>query len=226
MLKHIVFDCDGVLWQGTNEGYVQCYHRAAVEAGIEIDYALARRRILAIWGTSAQHEVAAMIPGHPHLVAEVVQRYRRLVRSDLFLNTATLVPGAKETLQTLSQHYGLSAITGMNADNLGKLFERFDFRSFFRHAISTGETNDPAQQKCTGFHLRQVLDWESVAPHEALCVGDAPVEVEMAQRQQVPVVVVLTGHLDERQARDLNVRAIIPSVADLPAWIAGTLGAG
>ena len=226
MLKHIVFDCDGVLWQGTNEGYVQCYHRAAVEAGIEIDYALARQRILAIWGTSAQHEVQSMIPDHPHLVAEVVQRYRRLVRSDLFSSAAALVPGTRQTLQTLSRHYGLSAVTGMNADNLGKLFERFDLRRYFRHAISTGETNDPAQQKRTGFHLRQVLDRESVAPHEALCVGDAAVEVEMAQRQQVPVVIVLTGHLDERQARDLNVRAVLRSVADLPAWIAGTFRAG
>ena len=77
-----------------------------------------------------------------------------------------------------------------------------------------------------GFHLRQVLDRESVAPHEALCVGDAAVEVEMAQRQQVPVVIVLTGHLDERQARDLNVRAVLRSVADLPAWIAGTFREG
>jgi phosphoglycolate phosphatase-like HAD superfamily hydrolase len=225
MLKHIVFDCDGVLWQGTNEGYVKCYHRAAVEAGIEIDYALAQRRILANWGTSAQHEVEGMIPDHPHRVAEVVERYRQLIRSDLFLGTATLVPGVRQALQSLSPHYALSAITGMNADNLPKLLDRFELRDCFRHTISTGETNDPALQKRTGYHLRQLLDWETLAPHEALCVGDAQVDVQMAERQQVPIVVVLTGHLDERQARDLSVRAILRSAADLPAWIAAGMNA-
>jgi FMN phosphatase YigB (HAD superfamily) len=69
MLKHIVFDCDGVLWDGTNEGYVQCYHRAALEAGAAIDYALANQRILANWGTSAQQEIEGLLPDHPHLVA-------------------------------------------------------------------------------------------------------------------------------------------------------------
>ena len=146
-----------------------------------------------------------MIPDHPYLVAEVVQRYRRLVGSDVFLSTATLLPGARQALQALSQVYGLSAVTGMNADNLAKLLDRFELRTCFRHVISTGETNDPAQQKRTGYHLRQVLDWEAIAPHEALCVGDAPVDVQMAQQQQVPVVVVLTGHLDGRHARDLGV---------------------
>jgi phosphoglycolate phosphatase-like HAD superfamily hydrolase len=220
MLKHIVFDCDGVLWRGTNEGYVKCYHRAALEAGIDLDYALATQRIWAHWGTSTQHEIAGMIPEHPHLVAEVTERYRRLVRSDLFLSTAEIIPGVHETLSELSRHYGLSAITGMNADNLATLTDRFDLRTCFRHMISTGDINDPTKQKRTGYHLRQVLDWESIAPHEALCVGDAPVDVQMARDQDVPVVVVLTGHLDRRQASDLRVEDVLDTVADLPSWIA------
>lgn len=220
MLKHIIFDCDGVLWQGTNEGYVKCYHRAAVEAGIHLDYSLARERILANWGTSAEHEVEGMVPDHPHLVPEIVARYRRLVRSDLFLSTATLVPGTQPTLQTLSRRFGLSAITGMNTDNLAKLLNRFDLSAYFRHVISTGETNDPTRQKGTGYHLGRLLHDEAISPDEALCVGDAPVDVQMAQRQQVPVVVVLTGHLDAQQAHDLCVDAVVDSVADLPSWIA------
>jgi phosphoglycolate phosphatase-like HAD superfamily hydrolase len=219
MLKHVVFDCDGVLWQGTNEGYVKCYHRAALEAGIDLDYALAKQRILAHWGTSTQHEIVGMIPEHPRLVAEVADRYRRLVHSDLFLSTAEIVPGVRETLSGLSRHYGLSAITGMDADNLAILMDRFDLRTWFRHMISTGEISDPTKQKDTGYHLRQILDMESIAPHEALCVGDAPVDVQMAREQDVPVVVVLTGHLDRRQASDLGVEDILDTVADLPSWI-------
>lgn len=220
MLKHIVFDCDGVLWQGTNEGYVKCYHRAAVEAGIELDYALARERILAFWGTSALHEVQGMLPEHPQRVAEVVERYRVLIRSDYFLDTASLVPGVDRALDTLSRHYGLSAVTGMNADNLTKLMDRFSLRARFRHVLSTGDLSEPAQQKCTGYHLQQVLDRESLAPHEALVVGDAPVDVEMARNKQVPAIVVLTGHLNRKEAHALGVETVLPCVTDLPAWLA------
>lgn len=220
ILKHIVFDCDGVLWEGTNEGYFKCYHTAAVEAGIQIDYALARQRILKHWGQSAQHEVTQMIPDHPDRVAEVVANYRRLVRSDLFLSTARLIEGAREALAELAGRYRLSALTGMNADNLGKLLEKFQLRSFFQNAVSTGDNDDPAKQKPTGYHLRLLLEQEGLRPEEALVVGDAHSDVEMARRRQVPIVVVLTGHLNEAQARALGVEGILPSVASLPAWAA------
>lgn len=219
-VKHIVLDCDGVLWEGTNEGYFKCYHTAAVEAGIEIDYELARQRILKNWGQSAQFEVEQMILEHPEVVPQVVRNYRRLVRSEFFLSTARLIAGARQALEELTGGCRLSVLTGMNADNLGRLFDRFQLRSYFQHAVSTGDNDDPAKQKPTGYHLRQLLEREGLQPQEALCVGDALSDVEMARRQQVPIVVVLTGHLTQAQARPLGVAGILPSVAFLPAWIA------
>ena len=220
MLKHIVFDCDGVLWQGTNEGYLACYHGAAVEAGIEIDLRAGQpadpRQLGSI--RPARNRGDDPRPSAPRRGSVRALSPTRAFRS--FSGHRHARSRRPASLAALSRRYGLSAITGMNADNLAKLLDRFELRAFFRHAISSGEANDPAQQKRTGFHLRQVLDWEAVAPHEALCVGDALVDVQMARQQQVPIVVVLTGHLDERQARDLGVEAILRSVADLPAWIA------
>ena len=218
-LKHIVFDCDGVLWQGTNEGYFKCYHLAALEAGVELDFKVAKERILQNWGQSVQLEVEGMLPNHPERVPEVVRRYGRLVRSDFFLNSASLVPGVSQTLEKLARHYALSAITGMNAENVGEMFTRFGLRRFFRHALSSAETDDPEKQKCMGYHLGQLLEWEQLAPDEVLCIGDAVPDVQMAGRQRVPIVVVLTGHLTAEQARGLGVRQIISSVADLPAWL-------
>lgn len=217
--KHLVFDCDGVLWQGTNDGYFQCYHRAAVEAGIELDFEVARQRILVNWGKSAQLEVEGMIPEHPALVPVVVRRYRELVRSDFFLDTAVLVPGAKETLCELSGSYRLSALTGMNTQNLTRLFQRFHLYPHFRHVISTDDTEDPDKQKASGYHLRQLMQHEGLKPHEALCVGDAATDVQMAKSQGVDVVAVLTGHLSEEEARALYVTAILVTINDLPEWL-------
>ena len=225
-LKHIVFDCDGVLWDGTNEGYFRCYHSAAVEAGIHLDFEVARERILRNWGQSAWLEIQGMLPDHADRVPEVERIYRRLVRSDLFLSAAALIPGVEPTLQALARDYGLSAISGMNTDNLEKLLGRFQLRPLFRHVLSTAETDDPLQQKFTGYHLGQLLQSEQLAPEEVVCVGDALPDVQMAQRQRVPIVIVLTGHLAEDEGRKLDVQGILPSLADLPQWIASSTAFG
>ena len=218
-LKHIVFDCDGVLWDGTNDGYFLCYHTAALEAGIQLDYGVARERILKNWGQSAELEVQGMIPEHPGLVPQVVELYRKLVHSDLFLSTASLIPQADTVLETLRHRYGLSAITGMNPANLQILLDRFRLRPFFRHAISTADHIEPHKQTRTGFDLARLLELEGLQPEEALVVGDALVDVEMARHQRVPLVVVLTGHLTRTQARELGVGHVLPSIADLPGWL-------
>lgn len=219
-IKHIVFDCDGVLWDGTNEGYFQCYHSAALEAGISLDFETAKSRILRNWGQSAQIEIEGMIPEYRNLVPQVLEAYERLVRSEMFLDTASLIPGADGTIRQLSRNYDLSAITGMNADNLAEMLARFQFQGVFRHAISTSETDDPEKQKPTGYHLGRLLTDERLTPAEVLCVGDARSDVQMARRHQVPILVVLTGHLTENEARRLEVLDVLPSVVDLPQWIA------
>lgn len=219
MFQHIIFDCDGVLWQGTNEGYFACYHRAAVEAGIDIDPDLARERILQSWGQSARIEVEGMIPEHPQHVECVVANYRRLVRSDLFLDTAQLVPGVRKCLEDLKRDYRLSVITGMNSDNLGRLLNRYELSPFFEQAISTSDTDDPSKQKPTGYHLGQFLGDTDLEPDEVLCVGDAMSDIFMARSQGVPILIVLTGHLSEPDAREQGVEYILPSVAELPEWI-------
>jgi phosphoglycolate phosphatase-like HAD superfamily hydrolase len=225
-LKHIVFDCDGVLWNGTNEGYFKCYHQAAVEEGIPLDVKTAQSRILTNWGQSAEIEVRGMIPEHPNLVPHVLDRYERLVRSALFLDTASLIPDADTTVRRLGRDFGASVITGMNADNLHQILDRFRLRGVFQHTISTSETDDPRKQKPTGYHLGRLLVAEGLTPDEVLCVGDAVSDVQMATRQRVPIVVVLTGHLTECQARQLGVCDVIPSVADLPAWLASNRASG
>jgi phosphoglycolate phosphatase-like HAD superfamily hydrolase len=114
----------------------------------------------------------------------------------------------------------------MNTVNLEKLFARFHLRPLFRHVISTAETNDPLKQKFTGYYLGQLLRSEQLTPDEVVCVRDALADVQMAQRRQVPIVVVLTGHLAEPAARKLGVQHILPSVSSLPEWIASSTAIG
>ena len=160
-----------------------------------------------------------MIPEHPERVEDVLQQYERLVRSHLFLDTARLVPGVDETLRKLSESYRLSAVTGLHAANLEVLLERFGLRDYFCHRISTIENDDPAKQKPSGYPLRRLMDLEGLRAEEVLCIGDASSDVVMARTQKVPIVVVLTGHLTEAQARELGVAAILPTATALPDWL-------
>ena len=68
------------------------------QAGIELDYELAKTRILKNWGMAPRSEIAGMILEHPERVDEVLEHYERLIRSNLFLDTAQLVPGVGEII--------------------------------------------------------------------------------------------------------------------------------
>jgi phosphoglycolate phosphatase-like HAD superfamily hydrolase len=107
----------------------------------------------------------------------------------------------------------------MNSQNLDILLARFRLRSLFQHVVSTGDISEPQKQKRTGYHLGKLLREEGLKPDEALVVGDAVVDVQMARQQHVPLIVVLTGHLDRQQARELGVETVLPSIADLPEWL-------
>ena len=74
MIRHLVFDFDGVLVRGTNEAYFRCYEWAAREAGISLSSAVVHERILMNWGESVRKEVEGLLPDHPDKVNEVIAR--------------------------------------------------------------------------------------------------------------------------------------------------------
>jgi phosphoglycolate phosphatase-like HAD superfamily hydrolase len=57
---------------------------------------------------------------------------------------------------------------------------------------------------------------QNVSSQNAIMVGDAANDVLMAQNADILPVVVLTGHLNEEQAKELKVKHIINDVTDLP----------
>lgn len=218
MIRHLVFDFDGVLVRGTNEAYFRCYEWAAREAGIPLSSAVVHERILMNWGESVRKEVEGLLPDHPEKVNEVIARYESKIEEEMLLS-AVLIPGAAETLTQLSEQYSLSIISGMNIRSLKILLSRFGIEPCLVDYVSTCRSHDPAKQKSTGYHLGELMKTRGLASSEVICVGDGSSDVSMAQNKGVRIVVVLTGILDEPSARRLGVSDILPDVSALPEWL-------
>jgi phosphoglycolate phosphatase-like HAD superfamily hydrolase len=63
--------------------------------------------------------------------------------------------------------------------------------------------------------LKKIMQAQGVLPTETIMVGDAGNDVIMAQAAGVEPIVVLTGHLNEREAHALGVRHVIPDVTKI-----------
>ncbi len=95
-------------------------------------------------------------------------------------------------------------------------FQKFNVpEQLFCQIISTYDLLDQSRGKPYPDLLENILKAQNVNPDEAIMVGDAEGDVRMARAAGVRPIVVLTGHLSEQQAKELGVKDIIPTVADL-----------
>ena len=61
--KLLVFDFDGVLVTGTNEGYIRCYIKAMRDSGAidETQKDYARQKIIENWGSDYRTEIRSVV---------------------------------------------------------------------------------------------------------------------------------------------------------------------
>ena len=222
-IKHICFDGDGVLWSGTNEGYIQCFHRAIAEVGVSLNLEKVHERAMLHWGKSAVHVIEGIIPEFPLLVDEAVERFHALLITDFFRDTAQPIPGVKDALAELHARgdLTLSLITGMISPNRTVICKRFGIEDYLDIAFSPTDSDDPKLQKTTGYHLKEIMRQEGLAPSEVVVVGDSGSDLVMAQNCNASFVAVLSGHFTREQALELGVADILESAAELPQWVRG-----
>jgi phosphoglycolate phosphatase-like HAD superfamily hydrolase len=217
-LSQIVLDFDGVIADGTNRAYIDTYKEAVRSVGCqrpdsEIEACIARH-----WGESPKRELAGVLGwDHPQL-DPALEYYLQHIDAAL-CTSACPIPHALNTLKVLAESYSLYLISGMGALPLQHIVEDFGIRHYFGAVISTSDSDLLEQQKASGYHLRELSKRKGWAAQETLCVGDAKSDVAMARQCNIPVVVVLSGALDQERAQALGVTWILPSLASLPNFL-------
>lgn len=215
-IRLIIFDWDDVFTLGSTAGYLRCYHRALEELGVRLDPAEEKKRIFAKWGQSHREELRELLKERPHLLDEACRLYEAHLFGTTFVDALTIVPGAKEILLKLHDHYLLAIATGINPVILReRVIPTFGIPDVFLQILSAYDLPDPAKAKPDPYMVESILKTQNVAPGEAIMVGDATNDVLMAQAACVTPVVVLSGHLNKNQAESLGVKHIIPDVTHI-----------
>lgn len=218
MKKIIIFDFDGVVVTGSNEGYFNCYHQALESVGVRLKPEEERKRILSRWGQSHEREIEALLQEHPELISDAVKKYEELFETEAFTGKITLIEGAKEALDELSQNFILTIATGTNRKTVEELLEKYDIQ-YFKKIVSSYEIENHEDQKPSPYSVNLILNEFRFKPEEAVVIGDGGSDVKMAQGAGVEPIVVLTGHLSKNEAVELGVKHIVPSIKELPQII-------
>lgn len=215
-----MFDWDDTIIQGSMSAYYRCYAEAIEQNEIEIDFDIVKSHVRELWGRPHRTVIESIVGKENPQFDKIVLSYEQLLSTPSFSGDLSLIPGAKETLTSLKSRYTLAIATGMNATILKKqLIPSLSMEGIFSSIISSSQLLDLSRGKPYPDMLLKLLKEFSVLPSEAIMVGDGKGDVLMARAAGVVPVVVLTGQLSKEEALELKVEHIIPSIADLPAFI-------
>jgi phosphoglycolate phosphatase-like HAD superfamily hydrolase len=216
MIKLIIFDWDDVFTLGSKEGYVGCLHQTLVRLGIHVDPEEEHQRILAAWSKPHREELRSLLKEHPELLDRACDIYEDLFFGGEFVKNLTLVEGSRELLERLHKKYILAVATGAHPKVLKEeVFTKFNIPNVFAQIMFTYEIDDAEHHKPHPYMVNTILQDQNDKSGEAVFVGDAGNDVAMAQSAHVKPIVVLTGHLNRKQAEELGVKYIIDDVSKL-----------
>ncbi|HVA96544.1 MAG TPA: HAD family hydrolase [Candidatus Acidoferrales bacterium] len=216
MIKLIIFDWDDVFSIGSKEGYYKCFQIMLDELGIKIDHEEMKKRLMPLWGMPYPKLVEELLRGRPELVEKGCKIYYKHRTGETFLNSPHLIPSGNELLERLNKKYTLAVATGALAHVLKKnFFPRFNIPDVFSEIISVHDLVDKSLAKPHPHIVQEIMRRTGFKPGETVMVGDAKNDVVMAQNAHVIPIVVLTGHLNKKEAEELGVNYIIPDVTHL-----------
>lgn len=218
MVKLIIFDFDGVIITGSNEGYFACYHKALESVGVKLSAEEERKRVLAWWGKGYKQQLQLLLKEHPGLLTPAIKVWDECYESPMFTQNIRLVKGAREALKNLADKYTLAIASGMRRKTMDRLIKEFDI-DYFKKIVTNEDVKNIEDMKPAPFMLNKILNELSFPPEEAIFVGDAENDVIMAKRAGVEPVVVLTGHLTDNEARRVAVDAVLSDITHLYDFI-------
>ncbi len=215
MKKLVVFDWDDVVTLGSKEGYYACYRETLNALNIVLPEDELHKRIQRRWGQPYQEELRELLLERPDLLNQANKLFEEKFWGDVFVRELREVPGANELLTYLSSKYTLAVATGNHPDMLKKkIFPRFNIPDVFAQIVTAYDV-PPEKTKPDPYMLEQIMKTQQCTPSETIYIGDAENDAKMAQNALVEPIVVLTGHLNRREAEKLGVKQILPDIIAL-----------
>lgn len=175
-IKVIIYDCDGVLIDSrqANETF---YNHILQRFGLP---KMTPEQLNQAQFLTSREVLNRLFAGTPWLQA--AQDYLKVVDNSPFLPLITLEPHVKEVLARLRPTYG-TAIATNRGRSLPLVLERLGLKDLFDVVVSGMDVRHPKPHPES---LWIILEHFGIEPREALYLGDAEVDRQMAARAGVP----------------------------------------
>jgi phosphoglycolate phosphatase len=219
-LSGIIFDLDGVLFEGTNRGYFDCHRRALASVGVEVSPEEHWQRLLQYWSHPHEFQLSLFI-NNDRTLSQACRVYEECLFSEEFARRISEIPGAARTIKGLSKsHYTLAAASGMHHKQIPGALASIGIDSdLFAACISAYQLPNNEFQKPHPYMLNTILDKLGIDAEYALYVGDSRTDLQMAKAAGVLAVAVLTGNMSRSDAENEEPDVILDSVSNLPDMI-------
>ncbi|HVS26406.1 MAG TPA: phosphoglycolate phosphatase [Burkholderiales bacterium] len=212
-LKAVLFDLDGTLLD-TAPDLVDATNRTLSELGMAaVDAEIIRSYIGGGIAVLLQRALAATLKREPDM--EIYQRGLPLFEKHyarVMLNQSRPFPGAVEGLQKMrAQGLHLACVTNKSERFTLPLLEATDLRDFFELVVSGDSV---PKKKPDPLPLTHACAHFGAKPHEALLIGDSPLDTQAARAAGCHVFCVPYGYHQGRDVRELDCDAIVATLKD------------
>lgn len=217
--KLLVFDWDGTILDSIAT-IVGCTQATLAELGLpRADESGLRGAI----GLGIDEMIESFCPGCDEVTSSrIIEVYRRLWFGG-FNDRPRPFEGVPDLLSTLSGQGRLLAIA--TAKSRRGLLADLE-RTGLGHHFQASRTVDEAASKPSPDMLLQLLDELGVGPAEALMIGDAAHDLQMARNAGVPAIGVTSGTAKREALLEVGPLACLDSVMGLPGWLEAARGSG
>jgi len=230
----LLFDIDGTLVHAGGAGRRSIERAVAGHVG-ELDGALAGLRLDGMTDRLIVREALATLgrPFDDALCDRVLETYVEILREEIRTPAYRVLPGVPELLDGLrGRGAAMGLCTGNVAEGARIKLSRGGLDAFFEWgagAICGFGADGEARERIVEAALRRASArlGRSVAPAEALVIGDTPRDVEAAHNAGVPVLAVATGRYGVEELAACGADRVVPSLEgpEVASLLAGWPGA-
>jgi HAD superfamily hydrolase (TIGR01509 family) len=202
-IEGVLFDWDGTLinsYQADTSAYLAMFKEMGISWGIEE----LEKNYSPNW---YQVYRAAGLPQKRWEDAD------RVWRAHYARHRPKLIAGARRVLAKLGRAHPLGLVTSGDRDRVTHQLREFQLTKLFAARVCSGDT---LRKKPHPDPLRLALRQMDLHPSACVYVGDAPQDVEMAQRAGVCAIGVLGPFPTEKRLRAARPEFLIGSIMELP----------